>query len=241
MFIKIDTKIIIVYIFSMSYKITKITILRDNKSFYLRHIFHMNEDFDLPYIAGDYREIIPKEKVESGIVEKINQPLFNSAGLLRIAEEAEENSIIFLELEKGHWLKTIIIDFENIVVDLFYSEGNRLLYSFFNVSIQTPTTLIIQKEDDQGLTFQKIKSNAVDPLFRQFFIKKALNQVKDEDFKKLVTPELMTAAEVANYLQMQIKTIQNWTSSGKIPVEYAGGTPRYRKATIDMWLKGKKI
>lgn len=221
----------------MSYKVTKIIILRDYKSFYLRQIFHMNEDFDFPYIAGDYQEIIPKEKINSGTVEKVNHPLFNSAGLLRIAEQAEQNSILFLEMEKGHWLETIILDFENIVVDLFYSESNRLLYSFFNVSSLTPTSLTIKKAKDQGQTFQKIKSNATDPLFRQFFIKKALNQVNDEDFKKLMTPELMTAAEVANYLQMKIKTIQNWTSSGKIPVEYAGGTPRYRKATIDKWLK----
>ena len=225
----------------MSYKITKIIILRDFKSFHLRHIFHMNEDFDLPYIAGDYQKIIPEEKVKGGTIEKINHTLFNSAGLLRIAEQAEQNSIIFLELEKGYWLKTIILDYENIVVDLFYSEGNKLLYSFFNVSSQTPTSLTIQKGNDQGLTYQKIKSNSTDPLFRQFFIKKALKQVNDKDFKKLLIPELMTAAEVANYLQMQIKTIQNWTSAGKIPVEYAGGTPRYRKTTIDKWLKGKKI
>lgn len=143
-------------------------------------------------------------------------------------------------MDKNNWLKKIILDFDNIIPDLFYSQGSRLLYSFFNVSVKTPFSLTIQKENDQGLTYQKVKSNSTDPIFRQFFIKKALNLVNEEEFKKFLIPELKTVDEVANYLQMKVKTIQNWTSAKTIPIEYAGGYPRYRKATIDKWLIQKR-
>lgn len=50
-------------------------------------------------------------------------------------------------------------------------------------------------------------------------------------------PDVMTAQQVANYLQMTRKTIQNWASEGKIPHKKINGTIRYIKSDIEKWLK----
>ena len=52
--------------------------------------------------------------------------------------------------------------------------------------------------------------------------------------------ELMNADQVADYLQVKKKTIQNWTSDGKIPFCHIGGSVRYRKSEIDEELSKKK-
>ena len=43
----------------------------------------------------------------------------------------------------------------------------------------------------------------------------------------------MTVEQVADYLQVKKKTIQNWTSLVKIPVCYISGIARYKKSEID--------
>ena len=43
----------------------------------------------------------------------------------------------------------------------------------------------------------------------------------------------MTAAQAADYLQVEEKTIRNWSSQGKIPKSKIGGTVRYSKAVLD--------
>ena len=50
-------------------------------------------------------------------------------------------------------------------------------------------------------------------------------------------PEIMTAEQVAFLLQVEEKTIRNWTSLGKIPCRHIGGTVRYMKSEIDEFMK----
>jgi excisionase family DNA binding protein len=50
----------------------------------------------------------------------------------------------------------------------------------------------------------------------------------------------MTAEEVANYLNLEIKTIRNWTSEGKIPSVKLGSAVRYQKERKDNWLKSNE-
>lgn len=52
------------------------------------------------------------------------------------------------------------------------------------------------------------------------------------------TPELMTRAELAEYLRCDVSKINRYMKDG-LPVEYFGSTPRYRKADIDRWLKNE--
>ena len=50
----------------------------------------------------------------------------------------------------------------------------------------------------------------------------------------------MTAKQAADYLQVEEKTIRNWTSQGKIPASKIGGTVRYSKAALDELMAPKK-
>ena len=68
-------------------------------------------------------------------------------------------------------------------------------------------------------------------------IKPGINKIQISD---PVIRELMTVDQVADYLQLKKKTIQNLTSNGKIPYCHIGGTVRYRKLEIDRVLDSKK-
>ena len=49
---------------------------------------------------------------------------------------------------------------------------------------------------------------------------------------------LMTERQVAEYLNLSLRTIQRWRAEGTgPPVLYAGNRPRYRKADVDAWLQ----
>jgi excisionase family DNA binding protein len=50
----------------------------------------------------------------------------------------------------------------------------------------------------------------------------------------------MTAVQAADYLQVEEKTIRNWTSQGRIPSASIGGAVRYKKSDIDKLLVKKK-
>ncbi len=68
-------------------------------------------------------------------------------------------------------------------------------------------------------------------------VKPGINKIQISD---PVIRELMTVDQVADYLQLKKKTIQNLTSNGKIPYCHIGGTVRYRKLEIDRVLDSKK-
>ena len=44
---------------------------------------------------------------------------------------------------------------------------------------------------------------------------------------------VMTADQVAAYLQVSLKTIRNWTSAGRIPSTKIFGVRRYEKSALD--------
>ena len=49
----------------------------------------------------------------------------------------------------------------------------------------------------------------------------------------------MTAEEVAEYINVEIKTIRNWTSENKIRYVKLGSAVRYPRKRIDSWLEKK--
>ena len=53
------------------------------------------------------------------------------------------------------------------------------------------------------------------------------------------TPELMTKAELAEYLRCDVSKINRYMDNG-LPVEQFGSTPRFRKVDIDRWLKDER-
>jgi excisionase family DNA binding protein len=52
-----------------------------------------------------------------------------------------------------------------------------------------------------------------------------------------VHDELLTPPEAAAYLKVAVQTIYDWVYDGKIPVERAGRSLRFRRSDLDTWLK----
>ncbi len=51
--------------------------------------------------------------------------------------------------------------------------------------------------------------------------------------------EIMTVAEVAEYLKMKPQTIYKWLQEGMIPAAKLGKEWRFKKSVIDSWLDEK--
>ena len=98
-------------------------------------------------------------------------------------------------------------------------------------------TIVIKAsiEKDIENTYQKLKSDPTNLEWRQYFVRR--NLIKFDKFHKpeKVYPELMTSDQVADYLQVKKKTIQNWTSLNKIPYKGKKGSRRYKKSDIELW------
>jgi excisionase family DNA binding protein len=96
-------------------------------------------------------------------------------------------------------------------------------------------------EDKEGI-FTKIRNNSGDIIWRQYFIKRATKKIDvSAPPPSRLFPENMNAEEAAEYLNIEIKTLRNWTSSKKIPFSKIGGTVRYRKSDIDAFLKQNTV
>ena len=50
--------------------------------------------------------------------------------------------------------------------------------------------------------------------------------------------EVMTSKEAALYLRVHVRTIYRLAKSGKIPSRRVGGSWRFRKEQLDLWLSG---
>lgn len=59
-----------------------------------------------------------------------------------------------------------------------------------------------------------------------------------QDIERNTHPPLMDKAQLAVYLGCHLSTINRQMKRG-MPFEMLGDQPRYRKADIDLWLKGK--
>ena len=52
--------------------------------------------------------------------------------------------------------------------------------------------------------------------------------------------EIKTKKDVAKYLKMSLRSIQDWSKNGYIPAFKLVGSWRYRKSEIDNWLETKR-
>jgi excisionase family DNA binding protein len=51
---------------------------------------------------------------------------------------------------------------------------------------------------------------------------------------------ILTPSEAALYLNVHVRTIYRLAKEGKIPGRKLGGRWRFKKATLDEWLSGRK-
>lgn len=54
-----------------------------------------------------------------------------------------------------------------------------------------------------------------------------------------IDTDILTVPEVATYLKLNCKTAYRLAASGKIPGFKIGGAWRFRKSTLDNWIKEK--
>ena len=226
----------------MSYPFKKIIHYHDNGNNYNRLVFEPKIENQMEYAVGDFGRLVPKEaklKYDEGL--EVDRPLFNGAGNTRIVEQIGGIGLLYLELQPELVLNEIFVEPDDIVVDVYYGT-NALIYGFYNASDSNVISLNLSITSDIHNAFSKIKSHSTDLEWRQYFIRQAM--VKP-GVRKIQQPdptirELMNADQVADYLQVKKKTIQNWTSDGKIPFCHIGGSVRYRKSEIDEELSKKK-
>jgi excisionase family DNA binding protein len=62
----------------------------------------------------------------------------------------------------------------------------------------------------------------------------AVSQLERQEVKP--TPEIMTKAELAEYLRCDRSKIERFMKTG-LPYFYFGDTPRFRKSAVDEWLE----
>jgi len=223
----------------MSYKLNKIIFQRDHSWGYEKYIYNLSVEIDFPYVAGEYNTIIPKDSsiIKHYKPEISDIPLFGANGLAKLFPEVGPKGIFYLELRPNFKIKQLTIEPEDVLADINTGLKDTLIYSFYNPTRRNTISINIVIEKDTQV-FNKLKSNRSDIYWRQYFIRVAQGNA-GEKFESKVS-ENMTAEQVAEYLQLDIKTIRNWTSENKIPFVKLGRAVRYPKTRIDNWLKTKE-
>ena len=222
----------------MPYKLNKIIFQRDNINDYETHTHPLDTVIDFPFVAGKLQELVPIEHQygNKSRLELSTSSLFNESGLTKLIPEVGPKGIYYLELRPGHKLKQLVVEPEDVYVDIYIGAKDTLIYSFYNPTRRNFISITASIEKDPQV-YSKIKSDLADIHWRQYFIRVALN---NEDIAERKFPDNMTAEQVADYLQWDVKTIRNWTSENKIPSVKLGGSVRYPKNRIDNWLKTKE-
>jgi len=226
----------------MAILVEKIIHIRDYGSHYNRLEFEFCEPKNIEYGSGVFKGIVPEDaRLKFDVDLDLKFPLFNEARNAKIIESIGRNGLLYLELQPNQILNEIYLEPYNIISDILYGDGT-LIYSFYNSSDDYTISITISKTEDTHNAFSKIKAHATDLEWRQYFIKQAMIKpgVKNIPISDPVIRELMSVDQLADYLQVKKKTIQNWTSKGVIPSCHIGGSVRYRKSEIDRELQKKK-
>lgn len=202
-----------------------------------RTTYQYDVEVDIPYLAGDFKNLVPKEKDTNAFAEIVERNYINDSFLFSESIEVGGNGLYYIILQKGYKIEKLIHEPEDVTIDLYVHKDGRLIYSFYNIT--NKKTLNIKGsicKDYDGIA-QKITANLEDLYFRNYFIKQA-----QEDYTKDIKlpefyPSNMNFKQVAAYLGMAPKTIQKWTSEKKIPRTKIGNSVIYRKKDIDEWLE----
>ncbi len=169
-------------------------------------------------------------------------PIFNRDGHATIVRQVGPHRLYYLFLRPLYALTRIVVDPDDVFVDMT-RRHDQLIYSFYNGTRRAAISITAKIEEDVEGIATDLSSRLKDPVWRQYFVRKVLLK---PDARSLLPPEegtraIMTAAQVARYLNVEEKTIRNWTSEGKIPHAKLGSAERYRKAAIDAAVLGRVI
>jgi excisionase family DNA binding protein len=227
---------------AMSRRLSEILVHQDWEEKHGRIRYSYAQPMDIPFVAGSKSSLVPPpDKLLEA--EEIAYPLFNSEGYCNIVAEIGRNGVYLLYLRPHHRLTKIVLTPDDVVVDLFLTEDERMMYSFFNPTSRSAITVVAQIVEDIEGVFRKISTAPDDLTWRQYFVRRSMAKYDMPEWASpdIALPEIMTARQVAHYLNFELKTIQNWTSQGAIPFKKVGGSPRYLKSEIDGTLKANTL
>jgi excisionase family DNA binding protein len=193
---------------------------------------------DSPYDLASLSETIPPpEHLESDDVQQT--PFFSRTGAFKVIPELGKSGLYLLRLRPHYRLKNLIVDPDEIVVDVYANRDDSITYSFYNPTRRSSFVVSGQLMEDFDGFFRKITSYPDDPVWRQSIVKRSMASYDESGGEGEIGhyPAYMTAEQIADYLQVEVKTIRKWTSEGRIPHSKLGSVVRFRKDEIDAAIK----
>ncbi len=219
----------------MPYLVKNIIHYRDFGKHYHRLQFGNDIPQRIEFKVGVFGSLIPsaaKLKYEKEL--DVDFPLFNKAKNTKIIEKIGQQGVLYLELQKGYLLNEIFVEPDSVSVEIYYGAGT-LVYGFYNASTNDVIALTLSVKEDIHNAYSKIRAHSTDLEWRQYFIKQALLKpgVKKIQVSDPIIRELMTVDQLADYVQIGKKRLQNLAADGKIPVHHFEGKALYKKSEID--------
>jgi excisionase family DNA binding protein len=204
---------------------------------YSRLIWELDEPTIYQYAVGHaLPNLVPGEsEIQIDKTEIYDMPLFNKKNHTKIIDPLGQHGLLHIQLMPGKFLESIFVDPAGISIDLILANDGALIYEFYNASLAETVAITTTCATDKANIYSKIKMNPDDLEYRQYFVRKALKMSSygDIDEPKVTFPEIMTAQQVALYLQLSLSTVRNKTSTNELPSIKVAGSRRYRKSDID--------
>jgi len=166
----------------MPYKLNKIIFQRDNIKDYETHTHPLDTEIDFPFVAGQFKELVPEEHQygKQSRLELSTSPLFNESGLTKLIPEVGPKGIYYLELRPGHKLKQLVVEPDDVYVDIYIGPKDTLIYSFYNPTRRNTISITAAIEKDDESVYSKIKAAPKDLIWRQYYIKRALQSSSEK-------------------------------------------------------------
>jgi hypothetical protein len=225
----------------MNYKVYHFIYEREVEKGKAYEFFEMDskESFNSPYLAGEYQLFISFDDAKKHKLKRklIDEPIFNKSNITRRILDIGKSGLYFLELRVGYRLADLIVDPDDVIIDIYPGIGGTLIYSFYNNSNKDKVVITTRIEVDDEDMPKKLGMNPKDLIWRNYFVKRAQGKNLDKNIPRKIEDKIerdvMTAKEAADYLRINIKTLQNYASEGKVETIRGG---KYRKEDLDEYL-----
>lgn len=198
---------------------------------YGRLVWKLEKPVLYQYSVGDtIDKLVPKEAiVDTDETDIYRFPLFNKMNHVRIIENIGQYGMIHLQLEPKKYLKKINIAPDSVTVCMLPASNHALIYEFYNPTVSDTITITATMDSDHAGIYKKVNSHPEDLELQQYLLHQALNK---DDSVQIKIPDLMTAEQVAKYLQISVQTVRNKTSSGELKSYRVAGVLRYKKEDL---------
>ena len=204
------------------------------------HTIKLPADTKILDPLGEIQNIVDERLIESAKLEVESSPLINKNNIMKIVRELNKYDRYYLSIRAGSKLIDISSMPDNVDIDLLVND-HQFVYTFQNMSDRSFVTIRAKLVPDTENELEVIKSNLSDLEWRQYFLRKSLLNTNSINKPQQTFPDIMTAAQLADYLQVSTKSIRTWTSEGRIPVAKIKRTVRYVKEEIDSFLETGKL